>query len=304
MREIGAFDREDDARRFGDYLLTQEIPTQVRVQGGKWSVWAIPENRISFAREELARYQQEPDHPRYQAAHTSAREIRKGEDRAEKEYRKNFRDLTGHWDHARPGRSPVTHLLIAACIGIFFLTVGSMNNWAQELTISQPVIDPSLIDASSPVLPEVREGQIWRLVTPIFLHFGPAHLIFNIMALFYFGTQVEYKHGSLAMLAFVVGSAIVSNLAQYFDNGPNFGGMSGVAYALIGYVWVRSSYEHASGLSVHPQTIFIAMVWMIMGFLGPLDNIVGRMANIAHLSGLAFGLAVGTIPYLRQQLVR
>jgi GlpG protein len=301
MREIGSFDREEDARRFADYLLTQEIPTQVRAHGGKWSIWAIPEDRVVHARAEMEQFRAEPDHPRYRAAPASAREIRKDDQRAEKEYRKNFRDLTGYWDHGRPGRSPITHALIAASVGIFFLTMGGNNDWKGDFLISQ-YLYPQETPGFAP-LPEVREGQVWRLITPIFLHFSPIHLIFNMMALVYFGTQVEYKHGSFFLLAFVIGSAAVSNVAQYFDSGPNFGGMSGVAYALIGYVWIRSSYEHASGLYVHPQAVFIAMVWLIMGFLGPLDGSM-RMANIAHLAGLAFGLVVGTIPYLRQQLAR
>lgn len=301
MREIGAFDREDDARRFGDYLLTQGIPTQVRAQGGKWSIWAIPEDRVGQAREELERYRVEPDHPRYRAAGSSAREIRKGGQRAEKEYRKNFRDLTGYWDRAQPARSPITHILVAASVGVFFLTLGMNSSWKVHLLISH-YLYPQPTPGFVPLM-EVREGQVWRLITPIFLHADPIHLIFNMMALLYFSTQVEYRHGSLFLLAFVIGSAAVSNVAQYFDSGPAFGGMSGVVYALLGYVWVRSSYEHTSGLYVHPQAVFIAMVWMIMGFLGPLDGVM-RMANIAHLTGLAFGLVAGTIPYLRQQLAR
>lgn len=295
MREIGIFEREEDAKRFADYLLTRKIAVQVRPQKGSWAIWAIPEDRVAQAREEFEAFRAEPDHPRYRQAASSAKEIRKEDKRAEKEYRKNFRDLTGYWDRARPSRALATHLLIIASVIIFFWTGGGYgpNTWYFRIS-NIPYPAPAGLEI--PPLFEVREGQVWRLITPIFLHFYPFHLIFNMMALFYFGTQVEYKHGSLFLLAFVAGSGAVSNLAQYFDSGPGFGGMSGVAYALIGYAWLRSSYERTSGLYVHPQTMFIAMIWMLMGFLAPSMG----MANIAHLSGLAFGLIAGSIPYLRQ----
>ena len=95
---------------------------------------------------------------------------------------------------------------------------------------------------------ELKQGEIWRPVTPIFMHFGIIHILFNMMWLKELGTMIEFKNGSLKMLLMVLIIAVVSNVGQDYYKGPYFGGMSGVVYGLFGYIWMKSRYFRLSYL--------------------------------------------------------
>ena len=74
--------------------------------------------------------------------------------------------------------------------------------------------------------------------------------------------------------------------------GPGYvGGMSGVVYGLAGYVWMRGKYDRASGVYLDPQSIQWLLLWLVVCYSG----FVGRVANMAHLSGLVIGVVWGRV---------
>src|SRR6185436_2556750 len=105
-------------------------------------------------------------------------------------------------------------------------------------------------------LPEIRQGEVWRLISPIFVHDWPMpfHLLFNVYALFILGTMIEVRQGTLLLTGLVLTIAPLSNLAQYYVSGPYFCGISGVVYGLFGYIWMTSKFDPDSGFYLHPQT--------------------------------------------------
>src|SRR4029077_17402348 len=78
-----------------------------------------------------------------------------------------------------------------------------------------------------PSLPEIRHGQIWRLVTPMLIHFGALHILFNMLWLRDLGSMIEGRQSSWLLGLLVLVVAACSNLAQfYFSHWPSLGQLS------------------------------------------------------------------------------
>ncbi len=149
---------------------------------------------------------------------------------------------------------------------------------------------------------KILSGQIYRLVTPIFLHFPVmgvffAHLGMNMIMFYQFAKLIESKQGKIFLTLFIISSGIFSNLAQaYFSNGI-FGGMSGVVYALLGYLFLikkinaKSIYNSFEVIRLDKIMIFL-IVFLGLGFTGVLGDGIG---NSAHLAGFIFGVIAAAI---------
>ncbi len=181
----------------------------------------------------------------------------------------------------------LTYVLIGICVAVaFYSKFGENENWVRLFFISDP------IKATHGLLPDVfQHGEFWRLLTPVFLHFGVLHLLFNMMWLYQLGCMIEARQGALQLFLLVVVTGIFSNVAQYLIDGPQFGGMSGVVYALAGYVWMRGKYDRASGVFLNQQSVTILLIWLVVCF----TNMVGPVANYAHLGGLVSGMTIGCL---------
>ena len=70
---------------------------------------------------------------------------------------------------------------------------------------------------------DIVHGEVWRLVTPIFIHFGPLHLLFNMWAMAALGSLIEYRRGTATLALLVLLSAVVSNLGEYLYEVNSFG---------------------------------------------------------------------------------
>ena len=151
----------------------------------------------------------------------------------------------------------------------------------------------SLQPAYSPnCLLEVRHGEVWRLFTPAFLHFGIVHLGFNMMGLKNIGDPMEVVHGWRFYLVLTTVLGVCSSLGQYFITGsPFFGGMSGILYGLFGYLWTRGVFDPVYPLRLPKQTVIIALVWFVACFSG----VLGPIANSAHTVGLVMGAVWGLL---------
>lgn len=174
---------------------------------------------------------------------------------------------------------PVTAILIMLSILVTWGLHGHYGEWFYVYLKMQPL--PWVFESS----------QLWRLFTPVFLHFGILHLVFNMLMLWVFGRQLEIRDSRWTFLALVLIFGIISNLTQYLASGPDFGGMSGVVYGVIAYCWT-SNYIGRQPLFNLPNALMGLMLgWLLLGFTGLLGWVgLGNMANAAHLSGLAAGM--------------
>jgi GlpG protein len=160
-----------------------------------------------------------------------------------------------------------------------------------SLTGGSGVFTPLLIATpGSEGFSEIMRGEVWRLITPIFIHFGILHLLFNMMWLWDLGRSIEYLKGHLFLGLFVLATGIASNVLQYAITGsPGFGGMSGVVYALLGYVWMQGRYNPSFGIALHQSTVIMMLLWYVLCWTG----LMGPIANWAHTAGLALGVVWG-----------
>ncbi len=181
--------------------------------------------------------------------------------------------------------SPVNWFLIAGSVVVFlWSSFGEDQNRLLPLFISLESA------RSAQPLFEVRHGEVWRLFTPAFIHFGLPHIGFNMLNLIGLGNILERRLNSWNYLWLVSGIAVFSNLAQYFIYGDfHFGGMSGVVYGLIGYIWMRGKYDQTFGLAIPQQMIGLALIWFVVCFTG----FLGPIANGAHGAGLVLGALWG-----------
>jgi GlpG protein len=273
------------------------MTTRVEPQGEGWALWIYNEDHVAKARQELDAYLKDPDDPRYRDASRSAQAVVREKQQLDRVYRKNVRDLSGRWDRTNFRRRPVTVSLIAISVTIYLLThvMHTDIDFQNYLLFSSLEFgDRGLFRTHG--LDDILHGQVWRLITPIFLHSGLLHILFNMWWLRDLGTLIEYRRGTrvLAMLVFL--SAVSSNVAEFaYELSTKhalpgyFGGMSGVVYALFGYVWMKGRIEPEQGMILHPRTVQLMLIWLVLC----MTNVMGPIANVAHLVGLVVGVLYG-----------
>ncbi len=135
----------------------------------------------------------------------------------------------------------------------------------------------------------MKSGQIWRPITPIFIHLGLLHILFNMMWLRGMGLGIEFVRGTPRFIVLCLILAATSNIAQLFWSGPYFGGMSGVVFGLIGYVWMKGKTQPKLGIGLPQQTVVYCFLWLVLCMTGAL----GPVANAAHLVGFVVGILIG-----------
>lgn len=137
-------------------------------------------------------------------------------------------------------------------------------------------------------------GQLWRLITPAFLHFGLLHIAFNSLWLWELGGMIERRQGSIRVLGLVLLIAAGSNIAQAIASVSLFGGMSGVIYGLLGYILVWNQLRPAQLFPLPKGVAIVMLVWLLLCIFGFAYLLgVGDIANTAHVSGLVLGAVLG-----------
>ena len=272
---IGRINSPRAAQAFCDYMRSHNISVTFELHDGLYHLFITDLSSEDFTCAELRDFLSNPDDPKYldaswnEGTSNFSAPMRLGSSGAL---------LKGFWQRS----GVVTKSLTAISILVTLLTVfGENTTLTRWLTIADPVTWQGSLN-------EIYSGQIWRLITPIFLHFMVLHILFNMMWLWDLGGAIEHNQSAMFLLFFVLSIGMLSNIIQYLSHGPAFGGMSGVVYGLLGYIWMRSR-KPQSGYRLHSTIVVFMLVWLGLGFTG----ILGPIANAAHLSGLILGIAYG-----------
>lgn len=178
------------------------------------------------------------------------------------------------------------HRVTATLIGLS-LSVSFISSFGSNFQ----VIHYLFISEYREGLPEIFDGQLWRLFTPIIIHFGILHIAFNMLWLYQLGSVIEQYQGIRRMTILVIIISLLSNFAQFIWSGPQFGGMSGVVYGLLAYIWAQGKFNPRAGLGLDQNIAIMMLVWFVVCWLG----LVGNIANMAHTIGLVSGVILGFI---------
>jgi GlpG protein len=287
MRLIGHLNNGAGARTFGDYLTSLQIGNAVELDAdGAWAIWVLSEDQLETSQRALTDYLANPNDGKYWRASEKAAAMKAQELKEKAEFAKRIVTKDALWTSYALG--PLTLVLIGACVAVALL-LGLPPTSAPYLWLSAE---------GSPFLPEVRQGEIWRLLTPIFIHMNIFHILFNMLWLKDLGSLIETRQGAGKLLVLVVVIGVGSNLGQDFVAGPIFGGMSGVLYGLFGYIWMRGKFDPASGLRLSPTDIVMMVGWFFLC----LFHFIPGVANGAHGFGLVMGMIWGAGPPLVKKL--
>ncbi|MCQ2029786.1 rhomboid family intramembrane serine protease [Stutzerimonas zhaodongensis] len=142
-------------------------------------------------------------------------------------------------------------------------------------------------------------GEWWRLITPIFVHFGFLHLAMNSMWYWELGRRIEYRQGALMLLGLTLVFGVVSNVAQYTYGGPGiFGGLSGVLYGLLGHCWLFQKLSPDEAYRLPSGVVVLMLIWLVICLTGVIEMVsfgALAIANAAHVGGLVVGCLTGII---------
>lgn len=152
---------------------------------------------------------------------------------------------------------------------------------------------------------KIREGQVWRLISPVLLHGGWLHLLFNMAWLYILGRQIEDRLGKIRYVFLSLLLGILSNVAQYLVSGPIFLGYSGIVVGMVGFIWMRQKIAPWEGYPLQrPVIIFVSVFVAAMLALEIISMTLqffhlrvgyANIANTAHVIGGVFGALLGRL---------
>ncbi|MBX8530131.1 rhomboid family intramembrane serine protease [Pseudomonas cichorii] len=193
--------------------------------------------------------------------------------------------------------SPVTALvLLATLIVAGFTLLGDDLDTVRWLTFLDFQVQGEYA-MFTPLADSLAAGQWWRIVTPMFIHFGILHLSMNGLWYWELGRRIELRQGRWHLLGLTLLFAAVSNSVQYVFGGPSlFGGLSGVLYGLLGHCWIFQ-WLAPNPIYRMPRGVLIMMlVWLVLCLSGLVSLLgFGDIANGAHVGGLVIGCFTGLV---------
>lgn len=137
----------------------------------------------------------------------------------------------------------------------------------------------------------ILSGEWWRLFTPIFLHIGITHLLFNEYALWIFGNEVERLFGTARFALIYVIAGLFGSVASFAFSSALSAGASGAIFGIIGaltafYLRNRDRFGEM-GRQQLSSLVAVIVINLVFGLTVP------GIDNLGHMGGLAGGFFLG-----------
>ncbi len=183
--------------------------------------------------------------------------------------------------------TPVTRLLLTINVSVYLL---------QQMFDQQLIIWFALWPFNMPSGYDVK-FLLWQVITYGFLHGSMVHILFNMLALYMFGGQIEQVFGSRRFLIYFLGCVFAAALAQLavmsLTAGPPYPtvGASGGVFGLLlayGLFFPRRMVMLIFPPIPMPAWLFVTLYGLIELYLGVTGS-QGGVAHFAHLGGMVGG---------------
>jgi rhomboid protease GluP len=187
-------------------------------------------------------------------------------------------------------RLPVTFGLIGACVAGYVAVAVAGRSYGYPINFGL-VTQPQEVLAQGALVPTfVARGEVWLLVTSIFLHSGFVHLALNMLSLYFLGSFVEEVFGGWRFAALYALSGLAGGVAfLYFGGAGPAVGASGAIFGLLGsifgYTIRRRTFSWQNPLI--RQLLILTALNIYIGLS------VENISNTAHMGGLLGGLLFG-----------
>lgn len=146
---------------------------------------------------------------------------------------------------------------------------------------------------------DILNGEVWRLLTAMFLHIGPTHLFSNLIGLFMLGPILEGHLGHWRFAAVYLVGGLFGSVASYAFSPALSAGASGAVFALLGatvlYFFRFRENFGARGREILQSMLVVLVINLVLG------GTVANVDNWGHVGGLLGGLLVvaGLFPTYR-----
>lgn len=280
--EVGVLPNREMALKFADYLKGKGIWACVKPGfGAHYSVFVAHDYEVSKAKVELLRFGNNPFAKEYnQAAWKYGSTVKR-------QKILNSRFLSFSMGAYTWSPFTLTSIIEIVCILLFVVGLFSQS-LKQEIALALAWFDLRQI---------TQDFQVYRVITPIFLHFDFLHIAFNLVMFEAFARKIENVLGMVKLLILIVVIAVFSNYFQLIMESGNhilFGGMSGVVYGIICYMGILSRRKNLPDeLRLPPGLLAVSVIFIALGFL------MNNMANYCHLGGLLVGMLLGLADFRR-----
>jgi membrane associated rhomboid family serine protease len=145
--------------------------------------------------------------------------------------------------------------------------------------------------------PFIANGDYWRLITAAFLHYGPFHLLLNMLGLYWFGSLLEHRIGSGRFLLLYLVSGLAGSAGALVASPTNpTVGASGAIFGVLGAGFVleqqRDYVFGGSALGVIVANLVLTVFWPGISIGGHIGGLIGGAASMFALSRFGRGHAV------------
>jgi GlpG protein len=261
---------------FANYLTSLDIDAKVQKDDSDYVIYCAS-HKIDQAKEIFAEFIADPYQEKYQQAAWQSGQVSQVQD--------NSPSLITRFKQKFLAHAGVVTLTVFALCWLVFI--------ASLLGFARPTFE--LLHFYPKLTIEAFFDSPLRLLGPALFHFSWLHIVFNTMWWWQLGGSVERTLGKGALINLFLITALVSNLGQFMVSGPNFGGLSGVVYGLVGYVWWYGWLAPEKGLMISKPIIGFLLFWLLLGYA---DVLPVNMANTAHLLGLVSGCLLAAVNVL------